>query len=124
MEQNRRSRGRPPLPMPDPIHDSPENVARALMTGKPKRPNEWRYMKAHEVPVRTPDHNPPPLTRAEKRRLQREARKGRLNDIASGICPTGHPEQVQDWMLNGTPPSECPRCGETPQFETIPSSSE
>ena len=60
MEQHRRRRGRPPLPMLDPIPDTPENVARAMMTGKPKRPDEWRYMKEHGVPVRTPDPNPPP----------------------------------------------------------------
>ena len=36
-------RGRPPLPMPDPIPDSPENVARAILTTPPKKKGEWRY---------------------------------------------------------------------------------
>lgn len=121
MEQQHRRRGRPPLTMPDPIPDSPANVARALMLGKPKKPNEWRYMQHHGVRERVPDTQPASLTRAERRRLHREARRGRLHDIASATCPTGHPEQAQDWMLHGTPPSECPRCGETPQFEVLPS---
>ena len=119
MEQQRRRMGRPPLSMPDPIPDAPSNVAKALMLGKPKKPGEWRYMKEHGVRERAPDPSPKRLTRAERRRIQREAKKGRLVDTASTLCPTGHPEQVQDWMLHGTPPSECPRCGETPEFELV-----
>ena len=34
-------RGRPPRQMPEPIPDTPENVARILMTTKP--PTEWKY---------------------------------------------------------------------------------
>jgi hypothetical protein len=36
----------PPPPayqMPEPIPDTPENVARAIMQGPPKK--EWRYLK-------------------------------------------------------------------------------
>ena len=37
----KRSRGRPRThPMPDPIPDTPENVARSLMTTKPKPESE------------------------------------------------------------------------------------
>ena len=32
-------------PMPDPISDTPENVARILMTTKPKRYDEWEYLR-------------------------------------------------------------------------------
>ncbi len=42
-----RLRGRPPkLKMPDPIPDSWENVMRTMLRAKPKKPDEWRYMKA------------------------------------------------------------------------------
>ncbi len=33
--------GRPPKPMPEPIPDTPENVARAIMQGPPKE--RWRF---------------------------------------------------------------------------------
>ena len=36
-------RGRPPLPMPEPIPDTPENIARAIMRRPPKR--DWDYLK-------------------------------------------------------------------------------
>jgi len=35
--------GRPPKPMPEPIPDTPKNVARAIMHGPPKK--EWDYLK-------------------------------------------------------------------------------
>ena len=41
----KRSRGRPvEKPMPEPIPDTPENIARAIVRGPPKK--EWDYMKA------------------------------------------------------------------------------
>ena len=33
--------GRPPKPMPEHIPDTPENVARAIMQGPPKK--DWRF---------------------------------------------------------------------------------
>ena len=37
-------RGRPiEKPMPEPIPDTPENIARAIMRGPPKK--VWRYLK-------------------------------------------------------------------------------
>ena len=40
----KRSKGRPvENEMPEPIPDTPENVARAAMQGPPKK--EWRYLK-------------------------------------------------------------------------------
>ena len=42
----KRGRGRPvEKPMPDPIPDTPENVARALVTTPPKNDDEWDYLK-------------------------------------------------------------------------------
>jgi len=35
--------GRPPKPMPEPIPDTPKNVARAIMHGPPKK--EWDHLK-------------------------------------------------------------------------------
>ena len=31
--------------MPEPIPDTPENVARALVTSPPKAKGEWRYLR-------------------------------------------------------------------------------
>ena len=45
-ETPRRGRGRPvEKPLPDPIPDTPENVARALLTTPPKNDDEWDYLK-------------------------------------------------------------------------------
>ena len=44
-----RPRGRPPRPMPEPIPDSPEAVARALMTTPPKGREEWDYLKEQDA---------------------------------------------------------------------------
>ena len=43
--KTKRPRGRPvEYPMPEPIPDTPENVACAIMQGPPKK--EWDYLKA------------------------------------------------------------------------------
>ena len=39
--------GRPPMEMPDMILDTPTNVARRVLTTKPKKNGQWRYQKAH-----------------------------------------------------------------------------
>lgn len=44
-----RSVGRPPRPMPEPIPDTPENVAQALLTTPPKHESEWEYL--HQAPA-------------------------------------------------------------------------
>ena len=41
----KRKVGRPPKPLPEPIPDTPENVARALLTTPPKRHDEWKYLQ-------------------------------------------------------------------------------
>ena len=37
--------GRPPLEFPDPIPDTPENIAQVVLNTKPKRRGEWRFEK-------------------------------------------------------------------------------
>ena len=39
--------GRPPLELPDPIPDTPENIARVVLNTKPKKRGEWRFEKQH-----------------------------------------------------------------------------
>ncbi len=38
-------RGRPPTPMPEPIPDTPANLARVVLTTKPKPKHEWNFYK-------------------------------------------------------------------------------
>ena len=40
--------GRPPLAMPEPINDTPENVAQAILSTPPKKRNEWRFMQSRD----------------------------------------------------------------------------
>ena len=48
----KRPRGRPVSnKMPEPIPDTPENIARALLTTPPKKENEWDYLKHREIQV-------------------------------------------------------------------------
>lgn len=48
-----RPRGRPRThALPDPIPDSPQNVARILMTTPPPKESEWQYLK-DAPPTRT-----------------------------------------------------------------------
>ena len=50
----KRSRGRPPvLTMPDAIPDTPENIARAILTSPPKK--DWDYLKPGSGAKREPD---------------------------------------------------------------------
>ena len=45
-------RGRPvEKHMPEPIPDTPENIARALLTTPPKKADEWDYLKDREIEV-------------------------------------------------------------------------
>ena len=44
-KKNKQPRGHPARPMPDPIPDTPENVARIVMQA-PKQPKDgWDYLK-------------------------------------------------------------------------------
>ena len=44
--ENKRPAGRPiEKPWPDRIPDTPENVAKALVRAKPKKRDEWKYLK-------------------------------------------------------------------------------
>ena len=45
VKKNKLPRGRPARPMPDPIPDTPENVARIVLQA-PKQPKDgWDYLK-------------------------------------------------------------------------------
>ena len=44
-ENPKPSRGRPALSMPDPIPDTPERVAKALLSTPPKDPKTWKFLK-------------------------------------------------------------------------------
>ena len=45
-KEEKRKRGRPVVrTMPDKIDDTPENIAGAMFRVKPKREDEWRYLK-------------------------------------------------------------------------------
>jgi hypothetical protein len=45
MSKEKRKRGRPARPMPEPIDADPEDVARALMMTPPKLERDWNYLK-------------------------------------------------------------------------------
>ena len=48
--QTERPRGRPATRRwPDPIPNTPESVARAIMAGPPKAAGEWRYLREHQA---------------------------------------------------------------------------
>lgn len=46
----------------------------------------------------------------------RRERSPKPAELDNEPCPHGHPEQAQAFILYGTPPRKCPRCGETPNF--------
>ena len=49
-----RTRGRPVKnTMPELIPDTPENIARALLTTPPKKEDEWDYLKDRSLPAST-----------------------------------------------------------------------
>ena len=50
MAKERNKGGRPPNPMPEPIPDTPENVARAIMQGPPK--DRWRFEEGETTSIR------------------------------------------------------------------------
>ena len=46
MPRRKKPLGRPvKLTMPEPIADTPENVAKAILNTPPKKRDEWEYMK-------------------------------------------------------------------------------
>ena len=47
-KKGKKRRGRPVVKeWPERIPDTPENIARAVLTTPPKKDNEWEYMKRH-----------------------------------------------------------------------------
>ena len=45
----KKKRGRPPKPMPEPISDTWENVAKALLETPPNQRDEWDYLKERDA---------------------------------------------------------------------------
>ena len=45
MPRRKTRRGRPPLPIPEPIPNTPENVAKSVLNTPPKKADEWQYLK-------------------------------------------------------------------------------
>ena len=60
-DQNKpKRRGRPKtLVMPEPIPDTPENIARAVLSSPPTPPGGWTYLKNHKASVRYRTSNRP-----------------------------------------------------------------
>ena len=60
MAEKPRPRGRPVKnKMPEPIPDTPENIARALLTTPPKKEDEWDYLKDRPLSGSTLFQRPP-----------------------------------------------------------------
>ena len=50
MPRRKKPRGRPvKLTMPEPIDDTPENVARIILNTPPKKRDEWEFIKRAKV---------------------------------------------------------------------------
>ena len=47
--KSKRPVGRPPLPFPDGIDATPEEIAFKVMNTPPKREGKWEYQKAHKA---------------------------------------------------------------------------
>lgn len=49
-KQSDKKRGRPPVyVMPEPIPDTPENIAKAILTTPPKKRSEWKFIQEQEA---------------------------------------------------------------------------
>ena len=48
-KQEARKAGRPPLAMPEPISDTPENVAKAILSTPSKKRGDWKFMREHKA---------------------------------------------------------------------------
>ena len=60
----KRSRGRPvEKPMPAPIPDTPESVARALLSTPPKGESDWDYLKARKLEAVAASMGKPPKSK-------------------------------------------------------------
>ena len=44
-----RKRGRPPLPLPEPINQPMEEIARVVLKAPPKSEEEWAYLQEHKA---------------------------------------------------------------------------
>ncbi len=50
MPNSKRKRGRPAKPLPEPIPDTPDNIAAAVLNSSPKRRKDWNYLKETKNP--------------------------------------------------------------------------
>ncbi len=82
--------------MPRPIADTPENVARAILTSPTKSPSGWRYLQESSPGCRPRKTR---TNRAERRRAEREGRTG--GELVNPMCPSGHPEMNFGRMRDG-----------------------
>ena len=48
-KQGGRAMGRPPLAMPVQIQDTPENVAKAILSTRRKKPDEWKFDREYKA---------------------------------------------------------------------------
>ena len=48
-KNEKRRRGRPPLPLPEPINRPMEEIAQTVLKAKPKSEEEWEYLREHEA---------------------------------------------------------------------------
>lgn len=45
----KRKRGRPPLPFPEPINRPMEEIVDVVFRAPPKREDEWEYLREHRA---------------------------------------------------------------------------
>ena len=51
--ESKRKRGRPvKYTMPEPIPDTAENIAKAILSTPPKKPQDWKFMREFEGDVK------------------------------------------------------------------------
>ena len=49
-EREKARQGRPAMyPLPDPIPDTPENIARAILSTPPKKREDWKHVQEREA---------------------------------------------------------------------------
>lgn len=115
---NRHASGGPKCRYPQ-YFDDPERccICGGLVAGCPCGPQ-----KALEH--LTTCHQDTPQLREMSSMLASSAAATTSKPAAADPCPNGHPEQAQAWMLHGTPPIRCPKCGETPRFGNLGMSTE
>lgn len=57
-QRKKRKVGRPPMRMPDPIPDTPENVIDAVLNTPPRKRDEWKFVQEKRAKETTHDVEP------------------------------------------------------------------